>query len=164
MSYFKLNAGMPNATKSIGNLTAPSSIAANQRMPCASITHSGLTVNGSGQLVLSANTTFILFGSPLIEDDSPYNADFSCQWYDITNSSWIGRPLISWAGVNVVSTSYMKSAIARAVIYPTASTTVELRIKAVGASLDHVNPVSPGNHWSTHTPYIGTQFYSVLSF
>ena len=155
---------MPNATKSIGNLTAPSSIAANERMPCASITHSGLTVNGSGQLVLSANTTFILFGSPLIEDNTPYNADFECQWYDVTNSAWIGRTLNSWAGINVVSTAYMKSAIARAVIYPTVSTTVELRIKTVGNLLDIVNPVSPGNHWSTHAPYIGTQYYSVLSF
>jgi len=165
MSYFKLNAGMPNANKSIGNLTAPASISADQRLPCSSISHTGLTVNASGQLELSANTTFLLFGSPLVEDNaSPYSGSFSCQWYDVTNSNWIGRPLITWAGISA-STSFMKSSIARAVIYPTASTTVELRIKTVASQIDKVNAATPSAHWpSSHAPYIGTQFYTVLSF
>jgi hypothetical protein len=164
MTFIKIAPDLPTATKSIGSLSAPASIAVNQRMPCSSITHSGLTVNGSGQLVLSANTTFILFGSPLIEDNtSPYNATFECQWYDVTNSVYIGRPLKQWVGITS-STAYDRGSIARAVIYPTVSTTVEFRIKAVSASLDTVNPVTATAHWGTHAPYAGEQVYAVLSF
>ena len=165
MTYFKLNADLPDADKSIGDLTAPSSIAANQRMPCGSITHTGLTVNASGQLVLSANTTFIIFGSPLIEaNSSPYNGTIVFQWYDVTNSSWIGRPLYNWVNTSN-STTNDRSSIARAVIYPTASTTIEFRIKSIGTTgIDTINPASPSAHWGTHAPYVGTQYYSVLSF
>ena len=164
MSYTLLAPDQPTANKSIGDLTSPSSLSAGERMPCGSITHTGVTVNASGQLVLATNKTFIIWGSPLIEDNStPHTGTMTAQWYDVTNSQYIGRDWRGYVGTDS-QVSHARSSFARCVIAPSVTTTIEFRITAIDSQVDTVNPTSTGNHWSTHTPYIGTQYYAILSF
>lgn len=132
-------------------------------MPCGSITHTGVTVS-SGQLILAANYTYIIWGSPLIEDNStPYTGTMTAQWYDVTNSQYIGRDWRGYVGVDS-QVSHARSSFARCVIAPSVSTTIEFRITAIDSQVDSVNPTTPSDHWNTHAPYIGQQYYAVLSF
>lgn len=164
MTYIKTPPNLPTASKSIGTLTPPASLAAGQRMPCGSITHADLTVNGSGQLVLDANKTFIIWGSPLIEDNSsPYTGTCTCQFYDVTNSVYIGRTWGGSAGITA-GVTHQRSSFSRCVIYTSVQTTIEFRITAIWGNLDTINPASASAHWGTHAPYVGSQYYAVLSF
>lgn len=166
MTFILLPPDKPTSTQTVGNLLSPSSIAVDSVCPCDSITHTGLTVNGSGQLVLSSTKDWVLWGSPLVEaNNSPYEGAMTFQWYDVTNSAYIGRPVDLWTTTSGGAT--FRGSVARAVITPSADTTVELRITSiVTGGIDTVNPATPKNHWASNAAgaYIGEQWYAVLSF
>tara|TARA_Y200000002_G_C22555841_1_gene610271 strand:- start:325 stop:825 length:501 start_codon:yes stop_codon:yes gene_type:complete len=166
MTFILLPPDKPTSTQTVGNLLSPSSIAVDSVCPCDSITHTGLTVNGSGQLVLSSTKDWVLWASPLAEANSnPYTGAMSFQWYDVTNSAYIGRPIDLWTSVGGGASA--RGSVARAVITPSSDTTVELRITSiVTGGIDTVNPTTPKNHWASNAPgaYVGEQWYAVLSF
>ena len=144
----------PDIDTSQSTVGAPSSIAANQKMPFASITHNNLTVS-SGQLVLDANYTFIITASAYIESSSTSTGYFTGQLYDVTNSAWLGCELklcISSAALND-----QVGCFARAVVCPSVQTTVEFRIKSVSGNVPSVNNPKIFD-------YLGLSWYSVASF
>lgn len=143
-----------SSNQSQSTLLAPTSVAAGQRMPCSSITHTGLTVNANGQLVLSAGYTFLLMASHYIERVSG-TGFIESQWYDVTNSVYVGRSLKNW----VSTLSYAgekRTAVARCLIAPTVQTTLEMRIISV----------TSGTVVNTNSlfDYVGTPWFSVISF
>lgn len=167
MTFILQPPNKPDSTQTVGVLSSPSTISVGSTCPCSTITHSGLTVNGSGQLVLSANKNWILWASPLIESNNTANdtGTMTFQWYDVTNSSYIGRPIDLW--ISTGGGQSARGSVARVVLTPNVNTTVELRISAIGNSgIDAVNSSSPTNHWASNTPgaYIGVPWYAVLSF
>lgn len=135
-------------------LTAPSSIAVNQLMPCTSITHTGLTVNGSGQLVLSSGYAFILTGSFYIEEAAG-TSSMEASWYDSTNTTAIGTRLS--VHLSTSTQSGARGSCFRALVIPSVATTVEARITAITGTLSDVNT-------NTLADYAGTAWYSVQSF
>jgi hypothetical protein len=143
-----------SSAQSQGTLGAPASIAANERMPCGPITHSGITVNAQGQLVLSANQTHIIMGAAYIESNSG-TGTIEVQWYDVTNSAWLGRSQESW--VSTISNSYPRTSVARCVVVPSVSTTIEFRVVSVG-------PISRINVNSLASGYGGRAWYGAISF
>jgi len=134
-------------------LLSPTSVAADERLPCASITHSGLTVNANGQLVLNTGHTFLLMASHYIERASGYG-QIESQWYDVTNSTFVGRSVKSW--LNTTNTGGKRTAVARCLIVPTVQTTLEMRIVSVTAGTVVNN--------NSLFDYVGTPWYSVISF
>lgn len=144
-----------SSTQSQSTMTAPSSATANERLPCTSITHTGLTVNGNGQLVLSSGYTFILMAGHYLERSSGFG-ELETRWYDVTNSQFLGRSAKSWVDT---STSFAgrRTSVARCVITTTASTTLEMRIVST-TSGNSINPSNPLFN------YLGTPWYSVISF
>lgn len=167
MTFILLPPDKPTSTQTVGNLLSPSSIAVDAVCPCDSITHAGLTVSGSGQLVLSSSKDWILWASPLVEaNNNPYYGAMTFQWYDVTNSAYIGRPVDLWTSTSF-SQYNLRGSVARAVLSPSVNTTVELRITSiVTGGIDTVNPTTPKNHWASNAPgtYVGEQWYAVLSF
>ena len=135
-------------------LGAPSSIAVDELMPCASITHTGLTVNGSGQLVLSSGYAFILTASFYIEELSG-SSSMEASWYDVTNTTEIGTRLSVYLSTS--NGSDPRGSCFRALVIPSVSTTIEARITAITGALSDVNT-------NTLSDYAGTPWYSVLSF
>lgn len=166
MTFILQPPNKPESTQTVGVLSPPSSIAISSVCPCAAITHAGLTVNGSGQLILSASKDWILWGSPLVEaNNSPYTGAMTFQWYDVTNSTYIGRPIDLWTSTG--GGANLRGSVARAVVAPTVDTTVELRITAISSNgIDTVNSATPKNHWASDAPgaYVGVPWYAVLSF
>lgn len=142
-----------SSNQSQSTLLSPSSVAANQRMPCSSITHTGLTVNGNGQLVLSTGYTFVLMGSHYIERVGGYGA-IESRWYDVTNSAFVGRSVKNW--LNTTNTGGKRTAVARCVIVPSVQTTLEMRIVSVTSGTVVNN--------NSLFDYVGTPWYSVISF
>ena len=154
MTFIKLD--IPeSAHQSQSTLTAPSSATANEILPCSSITHTGLTVNGSGQLVLSSGYTFILMAGHYLERSSGFGT-LESQWYDVTNSQFLGRSCKSWVNTTNNS-SQRRTPVARCLITPSVSTTLEMRIVST-TSGNSINPSVPT------FDYIGTPWYSVISF
>lgn len=154
MTFVKLDVP-ETANQSQATLTAPSSATANERLPCSSITHTGLTVNGTGQLVLSSGYTFVLMAGHYLERSSGFGT-LECRWYDVTNSQFLGRSCKSW----VATSNYYnqrRTPVARCLITPSVSTTLEVRIVST-TSGNSINPSSP------LFDYIGTPWYSVISF
>lgn len=166
MTFILLPPSKPESTQTVGVLSPPSSISVGSVCPCASITHSGLTVSGSGQLVLSASKDWIIWGSPLVEaNNSPYIGAMTFQWYDVTNSAYIGRPIDLWTSTG--GNANARGSVARVVLTPSVDTTIELHITAISSSgIDTVNSATPKNHWASNAPgaYIGVPWYAVLSF
>lgn len=150
---FIINQVAESSNQSQSTLLAPASAAAGQRMPCSSITHTGLTVNANGQLVLSAGYTFLLMASHYIERVSGYG-NIESQWYDVTNSTYVGRSLKNW--LNTSNTGGKRTSIARCLIVPSVQTTLEMRIISV----------TSGTVVNTNSlfDYVGTPWYSVISF
>ena len=141
------------AVHSQSTLSPPASVLAGERMPCASISHTGITVNANGQLVLSSGYTYILQASHYIEKTSGFGEMVSC-WYDVTNGTYLGREVKSW--VHTSPSAYKRTPIARCLIQPSVQTTVEMRIVSVTAGI-----IVNTNSLAT---YAGTPWYSVLSF
>ena len=166
MTFILQPPNKPDSTQTVGVLSPPTSISVGSVCPCASITHSGLTVNGSGQLVLSSSKDWILWASPLVEaNNSPFVGAMTFQWYDVTNSSYIGRPIDLWTSTGGGQNA--RGSVARVVLSPSVNTTVELRITAISSNgIDTVNSATPKNHWASDAPgaYIGVPWYAVLSF
>ena len=145
-----------NSTQTQSTLTPPSAVAVDERLPCSSITHTGLTVNSNGQLVLSSGYTFILIAGHYLERVTGYG-DLETRWYDVTNSQFLGRSGKSW--VSNASANSMRTSAARCLITPSVSTILEVRIVATtGGSTNLINPSSP------LADYVGTAWYSVISF
>ena len=167
MTFILLPPNKPESTQTVGVLSPPSSISVDSVCPCASITHTGLTVSGSGQLVLSSSKDWILWASPLVEaNNSPYYGAMTFQWYDVTNSVYIGRPVDLWTSTSA-SQHNLRGSAARVVLSPNVNTTVELRISAISSNgIDTVNSATPKNHWAGNAAgaYIGVPWYAVLSF
>jgi hypothetical protein len=123
-------------------------------MPCTSITHTGLSVNGSGQLVLSSGYAFILTGSFYIEE-SAGSSSMEASWYDVTNASATGTRLN--VHLSTSTQSGPRGSCFRALIIPSVSTTIEARITSITGTLSDVNT-------NTLADYAGNAWYSVLSF
>lgn len=142
--------------RSVGVMTAPASIAANQRLPLGSITHTGVTVSG-GQITLAAGRTYILFSNFTVEADNATGliSTIRCQWYNVTTSAYIGRYAETWCR----SSNYdgRRDTIVRALIAPTSTTTVEVRIVSTSGPVSRVNV-------SSIATYMGTPWYAVASF
>lgn len=146
---------MSSTQQSQGTLGAPASFSANQRMPCGAITHTGITVNASGQLVLSANQTHVIMGTVYIETAGSA-AGIVVQWYDVTNSAWIGRSMATF--VSTTTTNSPRTSVARCVVTPSVSTTIEFRIVSIGAGLSNINVNSLASG------YAGQAWYGAISF
>lgn len=160
--------------QSQGVLEAAASATANERMPCSSITHTGLTVNGSGQLVLSSGYTHILTASPYMEGPfASYGTSSGshiliAQWYDVTNSQWLG--VQSRIACNYSNNSNDKrGSAARCLVTPSVATTVEARIVSVTSTGSLAADLVVNNF--TYTTSIsrpakmyGSPWYSVISF
>ena len=142
--------------RSQGTLSSPSSISANQRIPCSSITHNNLTINSDGQLVLNSGHTFVLSASPYQEQSGTSASIVTYSWYDVTNSTEIGRDLQLVTKSGTI-TSGLRGCLARCVIETTTQTTVEFRITAVNGTPDRINSI-------VLYDYLGSPWYSVLSF
>ena len=153
MTYF--NKVVPTGiSTSQSTLNSPSSIAVNETMPCGSITHTGLTVNASGQLVLSTGYAFVLTGVFYIEENSG-SSSMEATWYDVTNTSNIGTKLSVYLSTS--SGTGPRGSCFRALVIPTVTTTVEARILSISGVLSNVNTNVIGD-------YAGTAWYSVYSF
>ena len=160
--------------QSQGVLEAASSATANERMPCSSITHTGLIVNGNGQLVLSSGYTHILTASPYMEapfasyGTSSGSHILIAQWYDVTNSQWLG--VQSRIACNYSNNTYDKrGSAARCLVTPSVETTVEARIVSVtstgtlAADLI-VNQFTYTASINRPANMYGSPWYSVISF
>lgn len=153
MTYF--NQVVPSGVSvSQETLNAPSSIAVNEIMPCANISHTGLTVNGTGQLVLAADYAFVLTGSFYIEEAAGVSS-MTASWYDVTNSTAIGVDLAVYLSTSTGSGP--RGNCFRALVVTSATTTIEARITAITGTLSDVNT-------NTIADYAGTPWFSVLSF
>ena len=173
MTFFLINTP-ESSQQSQGVLEAAASATANVRMPCSSITHTGLTVNGSGQLVLSSGYTHILTAAPYMEGPfASYGTSTGShflvtQWYDVTNSQWLG--VQSRLACNYSNNTYDKrGSVARCLVTPSVSTTVEARIVSVvstgtlAANLI-VNEFTYTASIGRPANMYGSPWYSVISF
>jgi len=155
MTYFK-TLKAPTLNRSLATLASPSSISVNERMECSNITHSNLSVNTDGQLVLDSGYTFVLSASAYQEQSGTSASIVTYAWYDVTNSVELGRDLQIVTKTGTVS-SGLRGCLARCVIETTAQITVEFRITAINGAPDNINN-------TVLFDYLGTPWYSVLSF
>ena len=173
MTFFLINSPA-NSQQSQGVLEGASTVSANERMPCSTITHTGLTVNASGQLVLSAGYTHILTASayqevPFASYGTSSGSHFlTSQWYDVTNSQFIG--VQSKIACNYSNNQYDKrGSVARCLVTPSVSTTVELRIVSESstgslAADKIVNEFTYSASINRPPNMYGSPWYSVISF
>jgi len=149
----------PNADKSQGVLGVPANLNVNTRIPCTSVTHSGIS-NSSGQLVINSGLSVLLTASAFLVRDTT-GGYLVYQWYDVTNSSWLGRACqISTALYTDDANRYSSQSFARCVLVTTAQTTVELRIKSI-LNTSAINELSDS---STDFSGRASPWYSILSF
>jgi len=149
----------PNADKSQGVLGVPANLNVNTRIPCTSVTHSGIS-NSSGQLVINSGLSVLLTASAFLVRDTT-GGYLVYQWYDVTNSSYVGRACqISTALYTDDANRYSSQSFARCVLVTTAQTTVELRIKSI-LNTSAINELSDS---STDFSGRASPWYSILSF
>ena len=149
----------PNADKSQGELGIPANLNVNTRIPCTSVTHSGIS-NSSGQLIVNSGLSVLLTASAFLVRDTA-GGYLVYQWYDVTNSSYIGRSCqISTAIWTDNNHRYSSQSFARCVLITTAQTTVELRIKSI-LNTSAINELSDS---STDFTGRASPWYSMLSF
>lgn len=153
MSYF--NEYEMISYQSQGFPGSPSSIVINQRMPCSTITHTGVNVNAFGQLELSAGYTHIIMGTAYAETNSS-TCTCSVQWYDVTNSLWLGRG--QKMSLATQAQTQPRTSVARFVMSPSTTTTVEFRISNVTAGVDYLNSNT------LFSGYVGKAWYGVITF
>lgn len=153
----------PSFDRSVGSLTNPSSLTANQKIPVSTsnFSHSGIT-NSAGTLTISSNKNVILTANTYIEILYPGgDAVAICQWYDVTNSTWLGIPHRCAASVLQTANTYSyTNEFARAVIVTSSQIDVEYRIKSIteATSGDLKRFVQ-----SQETTY-GEPWFSIVSF
>ena len=141
-------------TQSIGEMLAPSAFTADSRIPCGSISHSGVTVNTDGQLELSAGNTYLIQASTYIELDGG-TGSLEARWYDVTNGGWLGRSQKTW--VSTGNQTQLRTTLSRFAIETSGATTVELRLVSTAtASRINTHVLAAG--------YGGRAWYSVISF
>lgn len=157
MTYYKYNlqTELP-IQRSVGVMTAPASIVAGQRLPLGSITHTGVTVSG-GQITLASGQTYMLFSGFYVEADNASGvlSTLRCQWYNVTDSVYIGRYAETW--MRNTDHNGRRDTIVRALIEPASAKTVELRIVSTSGPVSRVNVQSIAT-------YMGTPWYAVASF
>ena len=140
-----------------GYYTQPASNSLGARIPLSATGFSmpGVTINGSGQLVIDAGVCVMVQLALLMErnDGNTYSA--SATWYSVTGAAYIGNScrnvLISSYG------SYLRSPIARAVIKPTVQTTIECRLSATSGGAVSFTGTYPST-------YHGRGWYSVTRY
>lgn len=153
----------PSFDRSVGSLTNPSSLSANQKIPVSTsnFSHSGIT-NSAGTLTISANKSVILIANTYIEIKYPGgDAVAVCQWYDVTNSTWLGIPHRCAASVvNSANTYAYTNEFARAVVVTSSQIDVEFRIKSIteGTSGDLLRFIQ-----QNESNY-GEPWFSIVSF
>ena len=149
----------PSSNKSQGSLGVPANLNVNTQIPCTSVTHTDIT-NSSGQLVINSGLSVLLTASAFLVRDTT-GGYLVYQWYDVTNSSWLGRACqISTALYTDNNHRYSSQSFARCVLITTAQTTVELRIKSI-LNTSAINELSDG---STDFTGRANPWYSILSF
>lgn len=149
----------PSSNKSQGSLGVPANLNVNTRIPCTSVTHTGIT-NSSGQLVISSGLSVLLTASAFLVRGTT-GGYLVYQWYDVTNSAWLGRACqISTAKYTDNNHRYRSQSFARCVLVTTAQTTVELRIKSI-LNTSRINELNDG---STDFTGRANPWYSILSF
>lgn len=152
----------PDADKTQTTLGVPANLNVNTRIPCTSITHTGIT-NSSGQLVINSGLSVLLTGACLIDRRTTYTGGYLVfQWYDVTNSAWIGRSCqLSTASWNNNTHRYRSESFARCVVIATAQITIELRIKSI-LNVSAINEQYDGS--SIPASSWPSPWYSMLSF
>jgi hypothetical protein len=153
----------PSFDRSIGSMTNPSSMSANQKIPISisGFNHSGIT-NSSGTLTINANKSVILVASTYMEIQYPGgDAVAVCQWYDVTNSSWIGIPHRKAMSVSsAVNTYAYSNEFSRAILITSSQIEVEYRIKSI---LEGTSGDLNGFVQSQESNY-GEPWFSIISF
>jgi hypothetical protein len=150
----------PDVNKSQSTLGVPADLNVNTRIPCTSITHSGIT-NSNGQLVISSGLSVLLTASAFIDKRLTYTGGYMVfQWYDVTNSVWLGKDCqLSTSTWNDNTHRYKSESFARCVLITTAQTTVELRIKSI------LNCTAINEEYDGSTIFgRPSPWYSILSF
>ena len=157
-----------NSHQTLGEFQSVNSINTNQRIPCSQITHTGLTVNSNGQLVLQSGYTHILTGSPYFEATrNTGNYTIVSRWYDVTNSQYIGVGFRVGLD-NSLNQNLKRGSAARCLLVPTSNTTIEMRIVNItfGSGVVNANnyTISMNHHSSNYPKAYGSGWYSVISF
>jgi hypothetical protein len=150
----------PDVNKTQSTLGVPADLNVNTRIPCTSATHTGIT-NSNGQLVISSGLSVLLTASAFIDKRTTYTGGYMVfQWYDVTNSVWLGKDCqLSTATWNDNTHRYKSESFARCVLITTSQTTVELRIKSI-LNCTAINEEYNGSIvFGRPTPW-----YSILSF
>ena len=140
-----------------GYYNQPASNAVNQRFPLSATGFSmpGVSINGSGQLVIDAGVCVMVQLALLMErnDGTTYSA--SATWYNVTGAAYVGC-----TSRNVLHSSYgsyLRSPLARAVIKPSVQTTIECRLSATSGGAVSFTGTYPstyhGRGWFSVTRY-----------
>ena len=143
-------------------LGVPANMNVGTRIPCNSTTIQGIS-NSSGQLVIDSGKSVLLTAGAFIDKRTSYNSGYlKYQWYDVTNSQWIGRScIISTAKWNV-NVRYKVQQFARCVLITSSQKTVELRIKEIN-NVSSINEFYNGTN-NFNTIMTASPWYSVLCF
>lgn len=153
----------PNANKTQSTLDVPANLNVNTLIPCTAVTHTGIT-NSGGQLVISSGLSVLLTASCTIDRGTTYTGGYLVfQWYDVTNSAWLGKDCqISTAKWDSNTHRYKSESFARCVLITSSQITVELRIKSI-LNCSSVNELYDG---ATNFAELGiaSPWYSILSF
>lgn len=150
----------PDANKSQSTLGVPADLNVNTRIPCTAVTHTGIT-NSNGQLIISSGLSVLLTASAFIDKRPTYTGGYMVfQWYDVTNSAWLGKDCqISTAKWDDNTHRYKSESFARCVLITTTQTTVELRIKSI------LNCTAINEEYDGSTIFgRPSPWYSILSF
>lgn len=158
----------PEADKTQSTLGVPANLNVNTRIPCTSVTHTGIT-NANGQLVISSGLSVLLTAScfttrQVTSTNYGVPGYLVFQWYDVTNSTWLGKDCQISTALYNNSNRYLSQSFARCVLITTAQTTVELRIKAITSGSTHVNEFYDGATNFHDYEWTGSPWYSILSF
>jgi hypothetical protein len=161
MTYIPFLAN-PDADKTQSTLGVPANLNVNTQIPCTAVTHTGIT-NSNGQLVISSGLSVLLTASAFIDRRTTYTGGYMVfQWYDVTNSAWIGKDCqISTATWDSNTHRYKSESFARCVLITTSQITVELRIKSI-LNCTTINEAYDGS--SIPSSSWPSPWYSILSF
>lgn len=142
-------------------LSTPADLNVGTRIPCNSVTIQGIS-NSNGQLVIDSGKSVLLTAGAYIHKGSNESGYLIYQWYDVTNSTWLGRSCIASGAKWDNNTRYKIQQFARCVLITSSQTTVELRIKEI-SNISNINEYSDGTNdfASYHT---ASPWYSVLCF
>lgn len=132
MTYFARESRVVPLTPDVIKLDTPTSVSAGGRWQLVGAINGSATISSS-RLVLDGSRSYYLEGSPSVRGPSS-GGTITFQWYDFTNSQYIGAEVHLFVGSNgFASIARIGRRVATALVVNQAIE-VELRIKAISGS------------------------------